>query len=102
VRIVSSRLFEQLPARFRDGLRLDREVHQAWSREQMVNELIARLPEAIGATQVDSCNVLATGIDPASPLARSLVEIVTVLKTVDLGAILQGRAPAPPASTAEE
>ena len=82
--------------------RLEREVRQTWSREQLVSELIARLPEAIGAMKVDSYNVLATGADAASPLAKALVEIVTVLKTVDLGTILQGRPPAPPAAASKE
>jgi hypothetical protein len=141
VRIMSSLLFEQVPARFRDGLeklgtekklnlarvesgsrveesqleiglakpeaallearvavshlqvaldaerlgteRLEREVHQTRSREELVSGLTARLPEAIGAMKVDSCNVLATGADAASPLAKALVEIVTKVDTRD-------------------
>jgi len=81
-------------ARFRDSLRLEREVHPTWSREQPASELITRLPEAIRAMKVDAGNVLATGADAAIPRAKAL--------GVDLGTMLQGCPVKPPTATAGE
>ncbi len=70
------------------SVRLEREVNQTWSREELVSELIRRLPETFAALKIDSYNVLSSGQGQGSPVASLLMEIASVLKTVDLGEIL--------------
>jgi hypothetical protein len=89
---VAAKLQAGLDAQRLDTERLEREVKQTWSRDQLVAELIRKLPETMGALKIDSYNVLASGSDQGSPIARLMMEIATVLKTVDLGEILQGPA----------
>jgi hypothetical protein len=77
--------------------RLEREVAQSWSNEELMSELIQRLPEALGALKIDSYNVLASGGEQSSPLTRMIMEIASVLKTVNLSEVLRGRQESPPA-----
>jgi hypothetical protein len=82
-----SRLQAVLDAQRIGTERLEREVRQTWSREELVSEIIRRLPETVGAMKIDSYSVLASGSDQVSPLGRALAEIAAVLKAVDLGGL---------------
>jgi len=70
--------------------RLEREVTQTWSNEELMSELIRRLPEALGSIKIDSYNVLASGGEQSSPLTRMIMEVAAVLKTVNLSEVLRG------------
>jgi hypothetical protein len=86
-RTAVSRLQAGLDAERLGTERLEREIKQTWSHEELVSELIKHLPDTLKAMKIDSYNVLAAGDGQPSPLAYALMEIASVLKTVDFSGL---------------